>query len=215
MLPVPVRCHPTADSCCQHTWPPNEGPWFLHSPATPKAERSPPKLPLHCQGLPQPLLSSWLPQGMEVSARTQEGLKTGGSMWQPPKAGLQTRKRNKTRAWCQQGNWCGGTRIWEYFAEFCSTRSTKLCHLALQNNTRGWGIGGHRWVLPEVVPTKKVQLIHNLKSTVHWTISWEHFSNTGCSLFSCLKPKRDGIYSITGCHYDFENKIALCNKINF
>lgn len=32
---------------------------------------------------------------------------------------------------------------------------------------------------------------------------------------SCLKAKRDGIYSITGYYYDFENKIAICNKIKF
>lgn len=80
-------------------------------PATPKAQRSPPKPPQHCQELLQPLLSSWLPQGRKVSGRTGDGLKTGGRTWQPSKAGLQKRKRNKKRARRQRGNLCRGFAV--------------------------------------------------------------------------------------------------------
>lgn len=111
------------------------------SPVTPKAEWSPPKPPQQCQKLLQPLLSSWLPQAMEVCARTWDGLKTGGRMWQPPKAELRKRKHDKTCAWCQQGNSCHSARILQYFA-VPEAQDFVIFVLPLKNNTRGWGTSG-------------------------------------------------------------------------
>lgn len=79
----------------------------------------------------------WAPGFPKAGRLVQgHGLKTGGRVWQPSKAGLQKRKRNKTCSWCQQGNSCRGTRIWQHFALW------EAQDFAWKNNTRGWGTGG-------------------------------------------------------------------------
>lgn len=141
------------------------------SPDTPKAARSPTKPPQHFQSSCSPC---WAPAALaELLAPPGHGAQCKDmgwfKNWRQDVTAIQSRaSKEKTRQNARSVSTGKFMWWWQNCAVVCSTRSTRFCHFALKNKTKGWGTGGHRWVLPEVAPTEKVQLIHSQRSTVHW-----------------------------------------------
>lgn len=134
MLPVPGRCHPTADSCCPAHLA-NKPP----QPRHPKSWTEPPKAPKALPGAPPALAELLAPPRHGGQCKHTGWFKN----WRQGVTAIQSKaSKEKTQRNARLVSAGKLMSCYQNLEAFGSTRSTRLCHPALKNNTRGWGTGG-------------------------------------------------------------------------